>query len=215
MPVIQVIFLLRTGLVLHSKKFTQDSPNEEFVSPFISAIITFAQASFKSASLSNIQIGQNLITIETGFLNDPESVDGSLDLLSIMTSTGIDDSTAHAILSELIEKFAVSLEEKIQSGEINFYNLKGGKVADLSYFNDTIAKIISREHDKEFLNYDLSVLVPKNIVETINLLFCSNRDIGEVYQYKESSMIEQLLLEYINYDLEAKLKEKFGLKNHI
>jgi len=205
MPVLQVIFLLRSGTPIYSKKFAEKLENEALVSPFISAIISFAEASFDQADLSNIMIGNNLLTIERGFLEDDE------DILGIMLSTGIDDSTAHAILLDIIEKFVIYLDEAIQSGKTSIVTLKGGKTEDFSFMDESISEIVAWQHENEFQNYDLSVSIPRDTIEKINFLFEKDKDIGEIYQFKESSLIEQMLIEYIYYDLEDKLKEKFEI----
>jgi len=206
MPILQIIFLLRTGTPIYSKKFSERLTNDALISPFISAIMSFAEASFSQSDLSNIMIGNNLITIERGFLEDNEN------LLGIMVSTGIDDSTAHAILLDLIEKFVITLDESIQTKKISIEQLKGGKIEDLSFMDDIVSEMVSWEQEEAFKNYDLSVSIPQNTIEKIHNLFENNKDIGDVYQFKESSLIEQLLIEYIYYDLENKLKEKFELE---
>lgn len=204
MPVLQLIFLLRSGVVVHSKHYARDTPNEEIVSPFISAIISFVQHSFKDSSLYNIQIGNNLLTIVP--------VDIPLELLGIMLSTGIDDTTAYAIMSEIMEKLAIDIETRINSGEIVLEKFKNGKLTDFDELDKEIADIISWEHQKEFINYDLSVSVPKRVIDIIQDLFKDREDIGEIYQHKESSLIEQMLLEYLYYDLDKKIRKKFDIE---
>ena len=204
MPVLQLIFLLRSGVVIHSKHFTHDTPNEELVSPFISAIISFAQHSFKNSNLYNILIGNNLLTVVP--------IDIPIEILGIMLSTGIDDTTAYAILSEIMENFAIKLEQKVESGEIGLKDFKNGKMIDFDDLDDKIAEIITWEHQKEFINFDLSVSVPKRIIDAIQDLFKKRDDIGEIYQHKESSLIEQMLMEFLYYDLDEKIKQKFDLK---
>ena len=203
MPVLQLIFLLRSGTPIYSKRFSERLSNEELVSPFISAIISFAEASFRQSDLSNIWIGNNLLTVAQGFLEDNE------EILGILVSTGIDDTTAHAILLDITEKFLINLDEAIRAGKISLDRMKQGKTEDFSFMDEDISEIISWQQEKAFHNYDLSVSIPQETVKIINFLFEKDKDIGEIYQFKESSLIEQMLIEYIYYDLEDKLKEKF------
>lgn len=206
MPVLQVLFLLQSGMSLYSKRFSQNLPNEELISPFISAIISFAKHSFNRADLSNISIGNVLITI------DSACFEGLDDIIGIMLSTGIDDSTAHAILLEIMEKFTIQLDEQINEGKIDVEKIQKGKYPDMNSFDKTILDIVSWEHDKEFINFDLSISLPKQIIDLINKLYSTNDNIADIYQHKESALIEQILLEYIYNDLENKIREKFSKK---
>lgn len=206
MPVLQVIFLLRSGTPLYSKKLSEELSNEDLISPFISAIISFAEASFTQSDLSNIMIGNNLITIAQGFLEDSE------DIIGILVSTGIDDTVAHAIMLDITEKFLINLDEAIRTNKISLEKLKQGKTEDFSFMDEDISEIISWQQEKKFQNYALSVSIPQETIEKILELFEKDKAIGEIYQFKESSLIEQMLIEYIYYDLEVKLKEKFDIK---
>lgn len=211
MPINQVIFLFRTGSVIYSKKLSEEMPDEELVSPFISAITTFAQHSFDTSDLSIIQVGHNMITIEPGVLGESEET----SILGILISTGIDDSMAQAILSEMVEMFAINLDQIMQSNNISIETIQVGHLPDMSFIDEKIDAIIKKEHQKDFSNYDLSVSIPKRTTDLIQTLFGENPDIADLYHYKESALIEQMLLEYIYYDLEEKIKEKFLLKTDL